>query len=255
MKKAKINGISLAYTRHGKGPALVLLHGYPLDHSIWQPLVPLLENDFDLILPDLRGFGQSSALAFDYSIDDMAADVAGLLAHLDVPNAYIGGHSMGGYVSLAFARQFPALTLGLALVASQTLADPPDRRAGRYATARQVAEEGLGFVAASITEKLTGDATLQTSIARLIAEQRPQGVIGALKAMAERPDSSQFLGAFPGPVVLVHSQGDALIPIERAREAKSAYPRAYLVEIPGGGHLPMMEYPEITADALKKFLT
>ncbi len=253
MKKAKTNGITLAYTRRGKGPTLVLLHGYPLDHSIWEPVVPYLENDFDLILPDLRGFGQSSALAFDYSIDDMAADVAGLLSHLDIPNAYIGGHSMGGYVALAFARQFSTRTLGLALVASQTLADAPDRRDGRYATARQIAEQGLGFVADSMTVKLTADATLQPGIARLIMEQRPQGLIGALKAMAERPDSSQVLAAFPGKIILIHSTGDALIPVERAREAKAAKASAYLVEFETGGHLPMMENPVETAVALKKF--
>ena len=125
MLKTKVNGIKLAYERRGKGMPMALLHGYPLDHSIWAPLVPLLEDDFDLILPDLRGFGESQAVGTDFAMADYAADVAGLLGQLGIQKAAVVGHSMGGYVALAFMRAYPASVLGLGLVSSQTLGTGP----------------------------------------------------------------------------------------------------------------------------------
>ena len=113
-----MNGIELAFERRGHGIPLVLIHGYPLDHTIWNPVVPLLENDFDLILPDLRGFGESSTPGASSLMADMAEDIAALLDYLKIKKAAIVGHSMGGYVTLAFARGFAGRMLGLGLVAS-----------------------------------------------------------------------------------------------------------------------------------------
>ena len=103
MEVVQINGIQQAYTRAGQGEPLVLVHGYPLDHTIWYDMVSFLEDDFTLILPDLRGFGLSGISEAQYAIADVASDIAGLLDHLGVEKTYIAGHSMGGYVALAFA--------------------------------------------------------------------------------------------------------------------------------------------------------
>ena len=127
MKKISINGIELAYERHGKGASLVLLHGYPLDHHLWDEVVPLLKDTFDLIIPDLRGFGKSTTVDTPYTMNDFASDLAGLLDQLGIQKVAVAGHSMGGYVALAFARLYPERVRGFALVSSQVLADPPDR--------------------------------------------------------------------------------------------------------------------------------
>ncbi len=124
MDTLEINGIRLAYDRRGKGKPLVLLHGYPLDHHLWDEVVPLLEDQFDIILPDLRGFGRSSTVDSFYTMEDIASDIAGLLDSLGIQKAAIVGHSMGGYVALAFARLYPGRVTGLGLVSSQA--------AGRY---------------------------------------------------------------------------------------------------------------------------
>src|SRR3990172_563796 len=128
MDKLNVNGIQIAYERHGSRTPLVLLHGYPLDHTIWDEIVPLLEGDFDLIVPDLRGFGQSDLVEEQYTVADMAADVAALLDELGIENTYIAGHSMGGYIALAFVRNYPERVSGLSLVSSQSLGDSPDRK-------------------------------------------------------------------------------------------------------------------------------
>jgi len=254
MNFATANGIRIAYGRRGDGMPLVLLHGYPLDHTIWDDVAPLLAGSFDLILPDLRGFGQSEAVDAVYAMADMAADVAALLDYLKVEKAVIAGHSMGGYVALAFTRAYPQRALGLGLVSSQALADTPERKEGRYATAAQIAEKGVAVVAEAMPAKLSPDAGVQVRVRDLIEKQNPAGLIGALKAMAERPDSTPLLSGFKLPLVGVHGLADELIPVERAREAKVLVPHARLVELPGVGHMPMMEVPEEVAEALKLLL-
>lgn len=251
MEKTRVNDIELAYTRRGKGNPLVLLHGYPLDHHLWDEIVPLLEDTFDLIIPDLRGFGESTTVDAPYTMEDYAADIAGLLDQLGIQKAAIVGHSMGGYVALAFARLYPERVSGLGLVSSQAPADPPDRREARYKSAADVSEKGIGGVVDTMAPKFTADEKLQT-LARQTMERQPrEAYIGALKAMAERADSSVLLSSFKFPVVIIHGKADALIPIDRAREAKSAIPQAHLVELEGAGHIPMLEAKEDTARALK----
>jgi pimeloyl-ACP methyl ester carboxylesterase len=251
MQKVSINGFQLAYERHGTGTPLVLLHGYPLDHHLWDDIVPLLKDTFDLIIPDLRGFGESTTVDTPFTMDDMATDIAGLLGHLSIQKTAIAGHSMGGYVALAFARHFPKRVTGLGLISSQVLADPSDRKEGRYKSAVEVSEKGIGGVVETMASKFTTDPRLQTFARETMQKQKSEAYIGALKAMAERPDSTPLLAKIQYPVVLVHGDADALIPVVRAREVKEAIPNAHFVEIDGAGHMPMMEAKEITAEALK----
>ena len=251
MEKVNVNGVQLAYERRGKGTPLVLLHGFPLDHHLWDEVVPLLEDAFDVILPDLRGFGESTTVDSPYSMDDYASDIAGLLDQLGIQKAAIVGHSMGGYAALAFARLYPERVSGLGLVSSQVLADAPERKEGRYKSAADVSANGIESVVATMTPKFTNDERLQSYARLSMEQQQPAAYVGALKAMAERTDSTSLLPSFNFPVVIVHGDTDALIPIDRAREGKETLPQAHLVEISGAGHIPMLEATEKTAEALK----
>ena len=244
----KRNDTTLAYERLGRGAPLVLIHGFPLDHSIWDEVTPLLSSDFDLILPDLRGFGESLLSTPAWTMSDLAADIAALLDHLGIESAFLAGHSMGGYVALAFAAAYPRRVCGLALVASQAAADAPERKAGRYAQAHQIAENGIGETVAGMTVKLSADMRVQKFVHDLMRKQKPAGYIGALKAMAERADTLSVLEQAAFPVLIVHGGADGLIPIQREMQAK--VPRARVVELSGVGHMPMMESPHEVADAL-----
>jgi pimeloyl-ACP methyl ester carboxylesterase len=252
MEKVKVNGIELAYTRHGQGKALVLLHGFPLDHHIWDEIAPLLENTFDLIIPDLRGFGDSTTVDSPYTMDDYASDIAGLLDQLGLDKSAIAGHSMGGYIALAFARLYPERVTGLGLVSSQVLADPPDRKEGRYKSAAEVAEKGISGIVDGMTTKFTSDEKLQNFARKTMERQHPAAYIGALKAMAERQDSTFLLASINYSVVVIHGDADALIPVERALEVKKVIPHAQLVMIENAGHLPMLEAKEQSARALRQ---
>lgn len=252
MEKIEVNGINLAYERRGNGPPLVLLHGFPLDHHLWDDIAPLLEDTFDLIIPDLRGSGESETVDTPYTMEDYASDIAGLLDQLNIQKAAIAGHSMGGYVALAFARLYPERVRGLALVSSQAPADPPERKEGRYKSAADVAEKGIGGVVETMTAKFTADPRLQALARASMEKQQPAAYIGALKAMAERADSTPKLGTFGFSVVIVHGNADALIPVDRAREVKDAIPGSHYVELKGVGHVPMLEAAKETAEALKR---
>jgi len=251
MEKIKVKDVQIAYERHGKGKPLVLIHGYPLDHSIWNDVAGLLKDKYEVIVPDLRGFGDSTTVESFYTIMDMADDLAGLLDHLKAKRVILAGHSMGGYVALAFAKRYPGRVRGLALISSQLPADSDERKLGRYQTAANVNELGVGIVASAMTDKLTSSGNIREFIRPMIERQGKSGIMGALKAMAEREDSTASLAAFKFPIVLIHGQADELIPIERVREAKSILPSAHLVELEAVGHMPMLEAPERVAEALR----
>lgn len=250
MLRTTLNGLEFAYERRGRGTPLVLIHGYPLDHTIWNPVVPLLEPVFDLILPDLRGFGQSGAVRTRYQLTDMAADIFSLLEYLKIEKSAIAGHSMGGYVALAFARCHPLRVRGLGLVASQAIPDPPEKKLARFQMADRVDASGVSEVAESMPALLTADTNLQTTLKQIILRQPREGVAGALRAMADRPDSTMILSNFDFPVAIIHGLADKIMPIERAREVRAELKDASIVEIAGVGHMPMMEASQITANAL-----
>jgi 3-oxoadipate enol-lactonase len=252
METIKVNDINLTYARRGKGSPLVLLHGFPLDHHLWDDVVPMLEDTFELIIPDLRGFGESETVDTPYTMDNYASDIAGLLDQLHIQKAAIVGHSMGGYVALAFARLYPERVSGLALVSSQAPADPPERKEGRYKSAADVAANGISSVVETMTPKFTADPSLQARAREIMEKQQPAAYIGALKAMAERMDSTPLLSTFGFPVVIVHGEADALIPVDRAREIRDAIPGSLYIELKDVGHVPMLEDAKETAEALKR---
>lgn len=246
-----IDGTNVAFARRGKGTPLVLLHGYPLDRTIWNDVAEMLLDDFDLIMPDMRGFGQSDVMEADRSIMAYASDVAGLIERLGIRKAHVAGHSMGGYVALAFARTYPRQIAGLGLVASQQLADTEDRKSARHATAEQILKNGVGEVVDGMSPQLSPNTEIQAFVRRVISNQRPMGLAVALDAMAGRPDSTDVLRSFSAPAVIIHGASDALIPVERAREMRLLLPAAHYLELTGVGHMPMMENPAAVAEALR----
>ncbi len=246
--------VKLFYEERGSGPALVLLHGYPLDHTIWDGVASELAGRCRVITPDLRGHGRSPAPEGAYAMRLLAGDVAALLDELGLEQVVLAGHSMGGYAALAFAQAYPERLRGLALVASQAAADPPERRQGRYETAAQVAAQGMAPVAEAMAPRLAVDPMLTEPLRRLILRGSPTGTIGALQGMAERPDLTDFVTGLDLPVVLVAGEQDAFIPAERSRALAARLRRGWLVVIPGAGHMPMLEAPHEVAEALLTLL-
>ncbi len=243
------------FQRPGLGTPVVLLHGFPFDHAIWQPIIPFLPPDAWLILPDLRGHGESDAPPGVYSMALLADDVAAILGYLRVRKAVLVGHSMGGYVALAYARSYPKYLAGLGLVASRADADTPEGRAARYKLVDEIPQKGLSILADAMLPKLTSDEGLAAKLRDVILGAKIDGALGVLQGMAGRPDSSSLLAALKIPRMAIVGGRDKLIPREQAERLGALAPGLELVEIPDAGHMPMMESPESTARAILQLMS
>ncbi len=250
----ELKTVELRYKETGQGVPLVLLHGFPLDHTIWAPILPHLESSIRVIMPDLRGYGQSPDGEEIHSMRLLAADVAALLDRLGLEKVILCGHSMGGYVALSFAHAYPTRLLGLGLVASQADADTPERRQARLITAREIRSRGIKYIADGMPSKLTADPELQQKLHDIILAGKPQALIASLKGMAERPDANPWLTSIKVPAVMIIGGQDQLISKERAASFTRMISKSWLLEIPQAGHMPMMEAPRQVADALQQLV-
>lgn len=246
--------VELFYQDQGKGHPVVLLHGYPLDHSIWQPVVQLMEDQARFIVPDLRGYGKSPDGTEIHSMRLLAEDVLLLLDRLKLKRVILVGHSMGGYVSLTFAQSYPGRLCGLGLVTTQAEADTPEKRQARLRTARDVRTKGAELIAHSAPSKLTTNEALQEKITELIHGIAPRTIIQSLKGMAERPDANGWLASIKVPTLVIAGGQDQIIPVQKSHEMVEMLNKGWLVEIPEAGHLPMMETPERVAEGLTQLL-
>src|SRR5687768_9622766 len=233
-----------------KGTPLVLLHGYPFDHTMWEKVVAKFEPDRRFLSPDLRGFGVEIGSAAP-SLEAMAADVAQQLPG----EAVIAGFSMGGYVALALAEKHPELVAGLALINSQAAADTDEVRQGRRAMIEKVRKEGTGAATDAAIPKLFANPREELTRYALKGAERAgvAGITWALEAMARRPDRTAVLQGLGKPILLVHSTEDKFIPVTRARDL-AANLKAKYVEIEGAGHCTPLEAPDKVAAALKDFV-
>ncbi len=246
--------VQLYYEEYGSGFPVIFLHGFPFDHTIWEPVIPLLADKARLILPDLRGHGRSPMPEGIYSMRLMAEDVLALMNTLKIERTILVGHSMGGYASLAFAQAYPHHLAGLGLVATQAGADAPERRQARYQTAEEVGRKGVKVVAQNMAPKATRNPDLVKPLQKLIMQNKPKGVIASLKGMAERPDALEWLSTISIPTVVVAGEEDAFVARERAQTMAQLLGKGWLIQLPGVGHMPMMEAPQATADALNQLI-
>ncbi|MCE1254328.1 MAG: alpha/beta hydrolase [Anaerolineae bacterium] len=247
---AVFHTIDLDFEEVGQGTPVVLLHGFPLNRSTWYPLIPFLKDKARLIMPDLRGFGRSPAGDEPSTMRLMAEDVAVLVRKLGLKKFIMAGHSMGGYISLAFAQAYPQHLCGLALVASMATDDSPEKRQARFKTIENVKKHGSEVLAKDMPLRLTSDVDLQKKLSEIIGGENPKAIINALKGMADRPDYTDVLPSIQSPTVIVAGQKDVVISKERIDVMVRLLQKNWVVEVPNGGHMPMMEAPETVANAI-----
>lgn len=253
--KININGIQLGFDLLGTvKPPIVLIHGFGLDRSIWQQLASTHLGDQQVILPDVRGHGESDAPGGTYLMPLLANDLAHLLKSLGVEKAIICGHSMGGYISLAFAEQFPQMLAGLGLITTNANADAEDKRAGRYALIEEIRDQGAIVVAENLAPRLSNDHSVVEQAHRLIFKTAPQGLIGALGGMAERPDRTSLLQEINVPALVVAGGADKITEFEKAKAMAEALPQGQFLTIPEAGHMPMTEAPAELGQGLRNLI-
>jgi 3-oxoadipate enol-lactonase len=252
----------LAFDDDGPGPVIVLIHGFPLDRSMWSHQRASVGSIYRVIAPDLRGHGTSAAPEGIYTVDGMADDVIELLdaLQLDQP-LVVGGLSMGGYVALSIAVRYPERVKGLMLLNSRAAADSPDAATNRETIATQI--EATGDPSSFL------DSMLPKLFARSTIEHHPElikrwhsrmakiparTIIGTLRGLATRPDRTGDLAGIKVPTLVIAGGEDQIIPLDESRRMAESFPDARLVVIPGSGHLAPVENHQATDAAILEFL-
>lgn len=251
------NVLQLAYTDIGQGAPLLLLHAFPLTRAMWQPQITALQATHRLIVPDLRGFGATAAPPGAYMMAQFAADLIALLDQLELPQVALGGLSMGGYIAFELLRQAPERIAALILADTRPGTDTTEGQARREANAQIAETQGAAAIAELMIPNLvapSATAELRTTLRGLILGNSPTGIAGALRGMAQRPDSTPDLAAIRVPTLIVVGEHDTLTPPSEAAAMHAAIAASTLVTIPAAGHLPNLEQPAAFTNALQQFL-
>jgi 3-oxoadipate enol-lactonase len=258
--KATIEGAVIEYDARGEGPAVLLLHAFPLGLFMWDAQVEALAATHRVVRFDARGFGGSAPGDGALTMERIADDGAALLDHLGIERAVVGGCSMGGYAAFAFVRRHPQRLTGLVLQDTRAGADTAEARANRATLAAKVLVEGASAAAEAFLPKLVGETTrrdrpdLVASLRERILATSPPGIANALSGLAARADSRETLPTIAVPTLVLVGAEDVLTPPPEAATMAAAIPRARLDVIPGAGHLSNLENPAAANAALRAFL-
>ena len=255
-----VNGVSLAVEVRGEGPAILFVHGYPLDRTVWRDQIDSLEG-YRRIAPDLRGMGQSDAPDLGYGMGIYADDLAALLDALGVNEVVLCGISMGGYVIFEFLRRWRHRVRALILMDTRAEADSTEARRARDAAAATARDGGAGAVGGAMLPKMLAPGSeerapeLVDRVRRMMAATPVAGMVGALAAMRDRHDNTGLLPTLADlPTLVLVGEEDVLTPPDAARRMATLIPGARLVVIPGAGHLPPVERPSETTAEIREFL-
>jgi pimeloyl-ACP methyl ester carboxylesterase len=261
MKIQLASGTTVSYGDVGRGRPVVLLHAFPLAHAMWQPQCLSLQDECRLLTPDLRGFGGTSPFEDPPSLEQMADDVAELLDALVVHEPVVlGGLSMGGYVALAFVRKYPERLGGLMLADTRADSDTSEGKANRDRLIVFARSHSAREVLGQLLPKLLGETTrarrpeVVAHVEGIASAQSTTGIVGALQAMRDRPDSTPVLGQIAVPTLVLAGGEDVLTPLALARSMAAAITDARLATIEWAGHLANLEQPEAFTAAVRAFL-
>lgn len=247
MTLVRIDDIQMAYTDTGMGRPVVLIHGYPFNRSLWNEQVAVLSSSYRVIAPDLRGFGETESAEGPATMNRMADDVARLMDHLEISQAVIGGLSMGGYVALAFYKQFPSRVRALVLADTRAQADTEETKQTRAQQAEKALSEGMAGIADAMLPKLLTPETVSKRpevvkrVRDMMLKTKPEGAASALLGMAEREDQTPLLSRIALPTLILVGAEDAITPVADSEKMHNAIAGSRLVVLENAGHVSNLE--------------
>jgi len=259
-QRIKSGDAEIAYWSLGDGPPVVLLHPFPAHHEFWSPVAQALGARYRLILPDLRGHGESGVGEGPATIEKQAADIARVMDDAGVGRAPLIGVSIGGYVLFEFWRRYRGRVAALGLCNTKAPADNPEARAGRLQTASEVLERGTEPFFETMIPRLLGKTTRGTrpdlvdGAVRMMRKMSPDDVAQVQRGMADRADSVETLKTINVPTLVVTGDEDILTGINEAELMRQHIAGSQLRVIPKAGHYSPWEQPEEAARLLRQFL-
>lgn len=266
-----VNGIDMVYEECGVGKekSIVLLHGFCGSSHYWHKVCPLLSDSYHIIMPQLRGHGETSVPEGVYTMEMMAEDILALLDMLKVDKTVMLGHSLGGYVALAFAEKYMDRLSGLGLIHSTAFPDTEEQLRKRLGDIDAIREAGIAAYVTELVPKLFPRSKLgklREEVEEMIEiglKMKPEGAISTLKGMMIRPDRSAILTNAPFPILLVAGTEDEVIPVEatysvtddHSFESTYGYPHISENTFEGVAHLSLVEVPDQLSRVIASYLT
>lgn len=256
------SGAMMSYRELGEGPGdpLVLLHAFPLNGRMFEPQMEAFSERRRVISPDYPGFGRSPRTPAQPDVRYYAEAVRNLLDYLGLERVALGGVSMGGYVAFGCLKLFPQRVSGLVLANTRPEPDSYEMKENRKNMARRVADEGVEVLVELQMQRLLAPDTLENNrevvekVRAMMLESSPNGVVAALGAMRERPDSTPLLAEIAVPTLVIGGEEDAISSPEVMASMAEKIPASRHVTLPRAGHLSNLENPEGFNAALEEFL-
>jgi 3-oxoadipate enol-lactonase len=257
----RLKDFRLEYEDQGLGLPVLLIHGFPFDHTLWNPQIKGLQGEARLLAPDLRGFGGSDPVPGTYTMDLLAQDCHEFLNNIGVKQpVVVAGLSMGGYVALAFYRLFPERVAAMLLTATRAEPDSDEAKAGRMANVELAMARGASTIANAMFPKLFSPKTykqqpkLVKAVCQMMEGASVEGIVGALFGMRDRPDSTPTLALIDKPTLILHGADDQIVPLQEAQSMHAAIRNSHLEVLPDAGHLVNMEQPDLYNKAVIAFI-
>jgi 3-oxoadipate enol-lactonase len=260
MERVRSSDAEIFYEIRGSGPPVVLLHPFPCDHEFWHPVAALLESRYRLILPDLRGHGDSEIGEGPALMQKHASDIARVLDAAGFGRAAFVGCSIGGYVLFEFWRRFRARVSSLVLCDTRPQADTAEARTNRLKVAATVLEQGPEPFLETMIPKLMGRTTLATrpdvvdGARGMMRKMSAEDISLVLRGMAERPDSVVDLKAIDVPALIVIGEEDVLSTVADGELMRQNIAGSQLRVIPKAGHYSPWERADAVGMVLRQFL-
>ncbi|WP_273126130.1 alpha/beta fold hydrolase [Metabacillus sp. HB246100] len=248
----------ISYTDQGVGHCVVLIHGFCGDSQYWKYIVPQLVAKNRVITVDIRGHGHSSTPKDEFEIMDLADDLDKLLTSLHIDRATLIGHSLGGYISIAFAEKYPEKLCGLSMVHSTTLPDTDEAKKNRDNGILLIEEEGIKPYIQQLIPKLFAAGSHETLaneidlVKKIGYRTSDLGAIECLKSMKNRPNRNHVLKNLSLPVLLVAGELDDILPLERTFSVSGTNISQHTIK--ESGHMSMLEKPDELSEVLIGFL-
>jgi 3-oxoadipate enol-lactonase len=259
-QQVKSGDAEIAYRVLGEGSPVVLLHPFPANHEFWLPVARALAARYRVVLPDLRGHGDSDVGQGPATMEKHAADIAAVMDAADIGRAPMIGVSIGGYALFEFWRRHRGRVAGLGLCNTKAPADPTEARAGRLQAANDVIERGTGLFFESLIPRLLGKSTRETrpdlvaGALNMMRKMSPEDVAQVQRGMAARPDSVETLKTINVPTLLVTGDEDILTGLNEAELMRQHISGSQLRVIPKAGHYSAWEQPVDAVRILIQFL-
>jgi 3-oxoadipate enol-lactonase len=250
----------IAYWILGDGPPVVLLHPFPAHHEFWRPVAEALSTRYRLLLPDLRGHGESGLGDGPATMEKHAADIASVMDAAEIGAAALIGVSIGGYALFEFWRKHRGRAVALGLCNTKAPADTPEARTGRLQAANEVLDCGTDPFFESMVPKLMGKSTCDTrpdlveGALRMMRKMSPENVAQVQRGMAARADSVETLKTINVPTLLVTGDEDILTGVNEAELMRQHIPYSDLRVIPKAGHYAVWEQSHDATIVLRQFL-